>query len=136
MNYYQAKSGVIAGSNYKEVYKYVSKIYSDLRRKSKRQSYIRSAYFNKQKVFLNLFWIHLFDKSNNVRTQRLKLIACGIELIRKSRIHPESKDNPNDVSEIVHRFSGITKSKVKFAVQIKEIKRTNKKYLISIFPYD
>lgn len=110
--------------------------FSVFRRKTKRQPYIRSAYFLKQKVFFNLFWVHLFDKTNTIRTERLKLLACGIELIEKSRNHPESKDNLLKSSETLHRFLDISKEKIKFAVQIKEIKRTGKKYLMSIFPYE
>ena len=135
MNYYQTKSQLLSGSNYKEVLNSSNKHFSSYRRKTKRQPYIRSAYFNKQKIFFNLFWVHIFDKPNNIRAERLKLLACGIELIQKSRNHPESKDNLTKNSETLHRFLGITKGKIKFAVQIKEVKRTGKKYLMSIFPY-
>lgn len=47
---------------------------------------------------------------------------------------PKSKENPNEPSEILHRFAGTTKEKDLFYVHIKEDKRTGQKYLISIFP--
>ncbi|KKP40607.1 hypothetical protein A2130_03480 [Candidatus Woesebacteria bacterium GWC2_33_12] len=136
MNYYQTKSTLLHGSNYKEIKKNSDKLFASLQKQTKRQPYVRSAYFSKQKIFFNLFWIHLFDKPDKIRSERLRFLKCGIELIQKSRNHPESKDNLNNKAEILHRFMGITKNKIKFAVQIKEIKRTGKKYLMSVFLYD
>lgn len=135
VNYFQTKATVLAGSNYQEIKKKADIYYSTFGKKTKRQPYVRSAYFLKQKIFFNLFWIHLYQKQVNIRVERLKLLPCAIELIQKSRNHPESKDNPDSSSEILHRFLGITKNKINFAVQIKEIKRSGKKYLMSIFPY-
>lgn len=106
-----------------------------IKRKSKRRTYVRSAYFNKNKIFLDLFWQHLFDKEKwQDRFRRLKYFGCAIELIQESRFAPKSKENPNNPSEILHRFYGSTAEKDAFYVQIKEDKRTGQKFLISTFP--
>ncbi len=68
--------------------------------------------------------------------RRMKFFACGIELIKKSKQEPISKENPNKHGEILHRFAGSTKDKELFFVQIKEEKSTGKKFLISIFPIE
>lgn len=122
------------GSSYIEVKKTIDKYYALYQHKTKRQPYIRSAYFLKQKVFFNLFWVHLFDKSHKVRFIRLKYLPAGIDLIEHSRNHPFSVDNQNSKSETLHRFYGLTKDKSKFIVQIKQIKRSGKLYLMSIYP--
>ena len=132
---YQTHAHKLPGSTYREVYKHASVVFSKLKRRTKRQPYIRSAYFNKQKVFLNLFWKHLFNKPFKVRTERLKFFMAGVDLIVNSRNIPETKENIKDKNEVFHRFMGLTKEKEQFAVQIKEEKRSGKKYLMSIFPY-
>ncbi len=78
--------------------------------------------------------MHLFQKRPKERLQRLLYFEAAIELIRYSRNHPCSKQNPNMEREILHRFAGLTKNKERFYVQIKENKRNNKKYFISCFP--
>lgn len=121
------------GSNYKEINKKVNSVYSSLQKRTRRQPYIRSAYFLKKKVFLNIFWRHLFDKTYTVRASRLKLLPAAIDLVQKSRNHPITIDNQNNKSESLHRFYGITKDKIKFIVQVKQIKRNGKLYLMSIY---
>ena len=68
--------------------------------------------------------------------RRMKFFECGIELITKSRFDPTSKENPNKINEILHRFAGSCPSGEQFYVQIKEDKPTGQKMLISIFPVD
>lgn len=134
MNFYQTKSPLSTGSNYKEIHRNYEKYFRSLQRKSKRQPYVRSAYFLKQKIFLNLFWVHLFDKTHNVRSIRLKYIPATIELLEHSRIDPVTILNLEAKSELFHRFYGLTKSKQKFVVQVKQIKSTGKLYLMSAYP--
>ncbi len=106
-----------------------------IKRKSKRKPYIRSIYFDKNKIFLHYFWEHLFQKVNwRDRMRRLKCFPAALELIAKTRVAPTSKDNPDKKDEILHRFLGKTKEGDKFMVQIKEFKKNGQKYLISIFP--
>lgn len=67
--------------------------------------------------------------------RRLKFFPCAVELIENSKKDPESIENPDRKSEIFHRFFGKTPKDELFCVQIKEDKRTENKYLISIFPF-
>lgn len=66
----------------------------------------------------------------------MKFFACAIELIKKSKHEPVSKENPNKSGEILHRFAGSAKNDELFFVQIKEDKQTGKKFLISVFPVE
>lgn len=135
MELYQTKSNKLPGTNFSEVCKVAYDLYRDIKRKTKRRAYVRSAYFNKEKIFLELFWPHLHEKLNHRdKIRRVKYLPCALELIRNSRHDPISKDNPNKSSEILHRFAGMTKEKEKFLVQIKENKRNGQKWLISVFP--
>jgi len=68
--------------------------------------------------------------------RRMKFFDCGIELIKKSTLEPTSKENPNKSREILHRFAGSSIDDELFFVQKKEVKSTNKKFLISIFPIE
>jgi len=135
MQYYKTRTHALPGTNWKEVMKKAFGLYRDITRKTKRRPYIRSAYFDKQKVFLPLFWQHLHEKANlKDKTRRLKYYPCALELIQKSRVEPISKENPNRQEEILHRFAGSTPNNELFFVQIKEVKRTGEKWLISVFP--
>jgi len=135
MKSYRTKTKKLSGSDFHEVHRRALNLYKEIKKKTKRRPYIRSAYFKKDKIFLELFWQHLFDKPNwRDRTRRLKYFPCAIELIRKSGFEPESKENPNKRTEILHRFGGVTKENDMFFAQIKEDKRTGQKFLISVFP--
>lgn len=135
MNIYKTKIQKLAGTNYHEVYKKAFAIYLKIKKQSKRRTYVRSAYFNKNKIFLSIFWQHLNDKLNHKdKTRRVKYFPCAIDLLKNTHFDPISKENPNRKSEVLHRFTGSTESSEIFIVQIKEDKSTNEKYLISIFP--
>lgn len=132
---YQTKSVPLPGTQFAEVKQKAFGLYKTVRKRSKRRTYVRSVYFKKSKIFLDLFWQHLHEKLNHRdKTRRLKYLPCAIELIEHSRVQPSSKENPNKKSEILHRFGGITKNKEMFVVQIKEDKQTGEKFLISVFP--
>jgi len=131
---HQVKAGKLPGTDSKELHKKALRVYGQIKRKTKRKPYLRSAYFNKEKIFFDFFWKHLAEKkSRKVKSQRLKYFSCAIELIEKSRNEPISKENPNRRSEILHRFAGLTKDKELFFVQIKENKKTGRKYFMSCF---
>lgn len=135
MEHYQVRSEKLSGTNYKEIYKKAIGAYREIVRKTKRHAYIRSAYFEKEKIFLGLFWQHLEDRLNhNDKVRRLKYFSCGLELIRASKREPKSMKNPHKSSEMLYRFTGITKNKEVFHVQIKEDSRSGEKFLTSIFP--
>lgn len=135
MKIYKTRAKKLAGTEFKEVHKRAFGFYQEIRRKSKRRPYIRSTYFKKDKIFLGLFWQHLYEKRHYVdQVRRMRFFVCGIELIRFTLYDPESKENPNKKSEILHRFARMANGNELFFVQIKEDKRTGEKFLISIFP--
>ena len=135
IKYYHSKYDKLPGSKYAELTTATWRIYNDIRRRTNRKPYVRSAYFKKDKVFIDSFWTHLNQKPRRDRIRRIKYFQCGIDLLRNSRMIPESRPNPNGRNEIVHRFTGKTKSSEVFYVQIRENRRGNK-YLMSIFPDD
>lgn len=132
MTPYHSKFGKLPGTDYREAYKSALDYFSQIKAKTKRQPYVRSAYFQKNKVFLNLFWQHLFQKPQAVRKSRLKLFADAIDLIAHSRNQPTQKPNPNQPRETLYRFAGLTKNKEIFFVQIKQ-SPNGKKYFMSVF---
>lgn len=134
MKFYRTKSEMIKGSNCKEVQQNVQLLYNKILINTKRRPYIRSRYFNKEKIFLDYFWKHLKQKNWNDRTRRLKLLLCGIELIKNSKIEPIIKTNPNKKHEILYKFFGTTRNNHSFIVQIKHNLKKNRKHLMSIFP--
>ena len=137
MKIFKTKAAKLSGTNFSEVNGKAKDIYNQIRRKTKRRPYIRSLYFKKDKIFLEFFWQHLFEKQNwRDRTRRLKYFPCAIELIRNNSYDPISKENPNKRIEILHRFAGMTKNNDLFFVQIKENKKSGQKWLVSVFPAD
>jgi hypothetical protein len=133
MQIYQTKAGRLKGTDFTEVRKRAFFVFKQIKKKSKRHPYIRSAYFNKEKIFLNLFWQHLFEKPLGERLRRLKYFAAAVELLEGSRSEPELKMDPS-TKEQFYRFSGRSKEGDLFYVQIKCKYPSNNKHLISIFP--
>ena len=131
---YHTKVRKLAGTDYREIHSQALNIFKQIKSKTKRRPYVRSAYFKKQKIFFDYFWQHLWQKSWKERTKRLKYFPCAIDLIQNSHQEPISKQSPNRKPEILHRFFGLIKDKELFIVQIKEDKKTDRKYLMSIFP--
>jgi hypothetical protein len=137
MKFYQTKIKAFSGSSYHEVNEQAVDFYKRIKKKTKRRPYIRSAYFKRDKVFLETYWHHLYEKRNfKDKIRRMKYFPCAVELIEKSRVEPTSKENPNKRSEILHRFAGATKDKEIFFVQIREDKKNNQKWLMSSFSLD
>ncbi len=135
MQYYQTKAKTIKGEDFKEVHKIAFRIFLEIKKKSKRKPYIRSAYYDKDKIFLDFYWEHLFKKENwRDRLRRIKFFAAALEVIRKSNISPLLKQDPNKKDVLLHRFAGKTSEGKEFFVQIKEFKKNGQKHLISIFP--
>lgn len=134
VDYYKTKNMKIAGSSAKEVRDGAEIIYRSIKSKTKRIPYVRSKYFRGEKVFLTIFWSHLFEKHEKERTKRLKFFGCGIDLVKNSTLDPVTRENFKSKSELLHRFYGVLKNGEKFIVQVKENKRSKRKDLISIFP--
>lgn len=137
MKYFKVKAAVIKGTSYGEVLKKAKLYYELAKPKTKRKPYIRSAYFGGEKIFLDLFWTHLYEKKSRWdRIRRMKFVVCALELIQKSTFSPISKENPNNTAEILHRFGGKCNLNELFCVQIKEHKKSKKKWFMSVFPYE
>ncbi|KKP79665.1 MAG: hypothetical protein A2271_03170 [Candidatus Moranbacteria bacterium RIFOXYA12_FULL_35_19] len=131
---YQTKSKKISGTSYGEVMHGAMAVFDEIKKKTKRRPYIRSAYFKKEKIFLDYFREHLFQKSVKDRMQRLKYFKATCELIKYSKTGPIEKTELFEKKEILYRFAGLTMEKELFYVQIKEDKKRKRKYLMSCFP--
>jgi len=136
MEIYRTRIKPIPGTNYSEIYPRAWSLYKQIASKTRRRPYIRSAYFNKEKVFLDLFWEHMRQKNLRDRARRLRYYPCALDLVVHSHTSPTSKQNPNRLSETFHRFAGISENGEVFFVQIKKIGKRGGKHLISIFPPD
>ncbi|MBU0597174.1 hypothetical protein KKA94_03370 [Patescibacteria group bacterium] len=136
MQYYKTHAGKLAGTHHERLMKKAFDQYKEIAHKSKRRPYIRSAYYDKEKIFLSIFWQHLHEKNLRDKARRLALFPCAIELMEKTRYSPTTKANPNKKGELLHRFAGSTPDNEIFFVQIKEDKQTKQKYFISVFPLD
>jgi len=137
MDAYKTKSRRLPGTHWHQVIEKAFGQYKIIKSKTKRRPYIRSAYFDKEKIFLGLFWHHLHEKTNiRDKTRRLKYFPCAIELVQNSKVKPATKINPNRQEELLHRFAGVTPEGEGFSVQIKEDNKSGQKWLISVFPWD
>ncbi|MDR1184391.1 MAG: hypothetical protein LBK67_06295 [Coriobacteriales bacterium] len=121
------------GTSIEELARKARRLFNAESKKSKRTPYIRSAYFDREKVFINLFWPHLSQKPRGERIKRLRFIACAFDLIHNSRFAPTSRINPNNPSEMLHRFAGVTKDGYLYFVQIKEDMKDGRKSFLSVF---
>jgi hypothetical protein len=130
---YQTKSKKIPGTGYGEVMRNAFTVFDEIKKKSKRRPYIKSAYFKKEKVFFDYFREHLFQKLPKERMRRLKYFRAACELVRDSRTGPIEKTESFERKEILYRFAGKTSEKELFYVQIKEDKK-KRKYFMSCFP--
>ena len=131
---YQTKAKKISGTSYGEVFHDALVVLDEIKKKTKRRPYVRSAYFKKEKIFLDYFREHLFQKRPNERMKRLRFFKAAVELVKYSRNEPVAKPNPNKNNEVVYRFAGLTTEKEIFYVQIKEDKKRKRKYFMSCFP--
>ena len=131
---YKSKYGRTAGTSYGEIYPRVLSVYKQVRAHTRRQPYVRSRYFSRDKVFLAYFWQHLRQKNFKDRARRLRYFEAGLDVLRNTTYTPSTKQSPTDANELFHRFAGATKEDELFYVQIKENNKTGRKDLISVFP--
>ena len=134
MQYLQCKKKKLAGSDYGEISRAARVILREIEHRTKRQSYVRSVYFSKEKIFLNYFWPHLDHKSKSQRLSRLVYLPCALELITNSRFSPTVKCSEKD-NYVLYRFIGITPNQELFCIQIKESGKKKQKHLLSVFPW-
>lgn len=131
MSIYKSKYRQLPGTDFKEVTKNARKEYTKVQRLTKRQPYVRSQYFSKDKVFINIFWNHLAQKRKGEQIVRAKLLLAAFDLLRNTKTEPESLfDNGN----ALHRFRGETADGILFAVQVKHDMKTGRKDFMSVFP--
>jgi len=91
MALYKTKKDTFAIRRYGEIRNNALFVFNQIKKKTKRKPYIRSAYFNKQKIFFDYFWMHLFQKNPKERIKRLKYFEASIDLIKNSKNHPFSR---------------------------------------------
>jgi hypothetical protein len=136
MQYYKTHASKLSGTHWERLMKKAFEQYKNISKKSKRRPYVRSVYYDKEKIFLGIFWQHLHEKNLLDKARRLALFPCAIELMKKTRYAPTTKENPNKKGELLHRFAGSTPDNEIFFVQIKEDINTKQKYFISVFPLE
>jgi len=56
---YPTKIKKLPGTSYSEVRKSANDLFKQIKSKTKRRPYVKSAYFHKQKIFFDFFWVHL-----------------------------------------------------------------------------
>ncbi|MEK7213310.1 MAG: hypothetical protein AAB678_02645 [Patescibacteria group bacterium] len=135
--YYKTKSRRLPSTHWDKVIKNAFGQYKEIKNKTKRRPYVRSTYFDKEKIFLGLFWHHLHEKTNiRDKTRRLKYFPCAIELVQNSNIKPTTQTSKEEPNIYLHRFAGVTPEGQRFFVQIKENIKNGQKWLISVFPQD
>lgn len=135
MSLFRSKYGLLAGTDYDEVMHVSRREYRAIQRRNpRRQPYVRSKYFNSDKVFITIFWQHLAQKRKGEQMKRAKLLSCAIDLLRNTSVPPDTIFNKANPNEMLHRFSGQTKDGQLFYVQVKQNKKTDRKDFMSVFP--
>lgn len=135
INKYHSTQYSLTGSNQDDVLRKSKFIYSLIASATRRKPYIRSVFFKKEKVFLDYFWQHLYQKNRSDRHRRLELYACALDLIENSHVPPEIVHDSTRQSEVMYRFYGVSADNKPFIVQIKEIGKRKNKHFISVFPH-
>lgn len=131
---YQCKTQPLIGNRFVGILPQARSVFRVLQKQTKRRPYIRSLYFQKEKVFFDFFWHHLEQKSIVDRVRRLKYLPCALELLRKSRLNPQIFIDSNQKQIIKYRFIGMASESTYFAVIIQENLKKRNKQLISIYP--
>jgi hypothetical protein len=134
---YKTKTNKLPGTHWHQVVEKAFGQYKEIKRKTKRRPYIRSAFFGKEKIFLTLFWHHLHEKTNiRDKTRRLRYFPCAIDLLQNCKIRPTTQISKEETTIYLHRFAGMAPDGSRFFVQIKENRKNGQKWLISVFPWD
>ena len=89
MNVYTSKYSRLPGSSYNESLNHARREYNVIAHSTKRQPYVKSKYFNGNKVFLKVFWNHVMQKRLKERTRRLRFYRAALDVLRHSKITPE-----------------------------------------------
>jgi hypothetical protein len=135
MKIYKSRVGKLPGSSYQELIKNARRIYHGIEKQTNRTPYIKSdkhSYFKGQKIFLNLYFVHLDQKSRIDRKRRLRYFEAGLDLLKHNTYAPLEKPNPNKSGEQLLRFAGVTPGDELFYVQVRKNSRGNH-YYMSVF---
>jgi len=130
--YFQSKVSCISGSNDKEVFYEARQIFRKYDNK-RRLPYVRSKYFDSQKIFLNMFYKHLDQKPEAEHRRRIIFVPCALDLLKNSRVEPVTPPTDLTRSIVYYRFQGMSGDDKKFIVQVMRDKKNNC-YLMSCFP--
>jgi len=133
--YFQSKYSKLTGSSLEELALAMRRVYKLTVGTSRRKPSINSKckLFKTPRVFLDLYWPHLNQKTPRERFRRMSLYECALDVIRNSHIKPIISKS-SDGKAVYYRFYGITKDRIKFCVQIKEEVKTGQKYFMSAYP--
>ncbi|MDR0956220.1 MAG: hypothetical protein LBM73_03780 [Candidatus Nomurabacteria bacterium] len=130
--YYKSSLNRISGAGYDDRQKKALAIYDVIKRSTHRKPYIRSKIFSGDKIFLDNFWPHFYQKRRPDRDRRIVFYAAALDLLSHSTLKPITKAG-RVRGEKYHKLFGITANRYKFVVQVRENPRGGK-YLMSIFP--
>lgn len=133
-NFYQCKAKCLTGHRYTDIMPLARVLFRELKRKTKRRPYVRSAYFEKDKIFFDFFWHHLNTMLPSERAKRLRFFPCALELLQKSRNNPITFIDVQRPDVIKHMFQGKTADGYCFAVVIQQERKTGKKQLLTLYP--
>jgi len=134
MKIYKSKYNSLPGTSHATVISLARREYHKIQKRTpRRQAYVKSKYFRKDKVFVNQFWEHLKQKHPGDQLRRAKLFTCAIDLIRHSPHLADTIYKHDNMNIGLHRFYGQTKDGLHFCVQIRENKRTGRKDFVSVF---
>jgi hypothetical protein len=131
-NVYKSKYLLLPVTDYPEAMRLARAEYSRHVASARRLAYIRSAYFDNSKVFIDMFWVHLKQKRKGEQIVRSKYLKVAFDLLKNSRIKPEIVIYNNRIH--LYRFLGITSDGKNFYVQVKVDVKTGRKDFMSVFP--
>jgi len=135
MNMYLSKYNPTPSTSHAAVIKQARAEYHKIQKLSpRREAYVKSKYFRREKVFVNQFWEHLKQKRPGDVVRRARLFAPAVDLIRNTTISPDTIYSRESKDTELHRFYGRTKNGAEFVVQIRENKRSKRKDFMSVFP--
>lgn len=135
MKVYKSRYGQIPSSSHAPVMKAARLEYHKIQKRTpRRQAYVKSQYFKKDKIFINQYWEYLKQKRIGDQVRRTRLYVCAIDLIRHTTCAPDTIYNYENMNVEMHRFYGQTKDGLDFCVQIRGNKRTGRKDFMSVFP--
>lgn len=131
---FSCKTQPLKGHRFVEIMPQARQAFRALQRKTKRRPHVRSAYFNKDKIFFDFFWHHMQRKSVVDRARRLKYFPCALEVLRQSRQDPGTFVDKYQPNVIKHEFQGKAPDGMTFSIIVQQDRKKGEKQLLSIYP--